>query len=639
MSYGYRFGYKLGSVRASGGGGAPARTVFVGIGDSLVPGRDNLNSARNPVNDPLPTNAAQFSNNSLAPLPFQEISTSAGPIYFPESGSEVGRISPLERLMIDYQAAAGGTVGVIPLAVGGSSLQVGWNATNGDILATRTAEHNLAMSRFEAFDGITPVVGAVVIDVSSNDNAAIATIRGWLEGLIAHVRANFTGVTATTPIILGGPVKGADNSTNVFGWGYRRLFAEIASEQNNVFLMHPPYPTANADNLHPTLLEARTWGANLAVKARQALAGTEPLPTWLIPASPPVNVGTQISIDLTHSGLSLASPYGVPVITGGANAALFELAGDFFAPTLRWLGNGTGPAIGSYEVIVSLRNNAGQVGNPLTLTVRVLAEVSPAEFFEAGDRGYVVDLDDLSTLWQDREGTIPVTAVGQPVGRILDKSPNAWLLQADANNSTRPTYQVDAEGNGMLEFAGGQYLRSSNPVLANGIAGNAAQWTCAAAVEMAAQSAQRNILSDNANDTVSFVDFLQIEAGDDFRASGRFNNLGFPAPTTLNVLTGTTTPFIFASQYEGTLNNGAVFRPLRSRVASATAAWTELNNGPNTNTNTCNKFVIGARFIASASNQMTGRLGSFYIINKVLSATNRQASERFVAARSVENLA
>lgn len=42
--------------------------------------------------------------------------------------------------------------------------------------------------------------------------------------------------------------------------------------------------------------------------------------------------------------------------------------------------------------------------------------------FASGEEGAWYDPSDLSTLYQDAAGTIPVTAVGQAVGRMLDKS-------------------------------------------------------------------------------------------------------------------------------------------------------------------------------------------------------------------------
>lgn len=47
---------------------------------------------------------------------------------------------------------------------------------------------------------------------------------------------------------------------------------------------------------------------------------------------------------------------------------------------------------------------------------------SPLSLFSSGEQGAWYDPSDLSTMFQDAEGTTPVTAVGQPVGLILDKS-------------------------------------------------------------------------------------------------------------------------------------------------------------------------------------------------------------------------
>lgn len=47
---------------------------------------------------------------------------------------------------------------------------------------------------------------------------------------------------------------------------------------------------------------------------------------------------------------------------------------------------------------------------------------SPLSLFAAGEQGAWYDPSDLSTLYQDAAGTIPVTDVEQPVGLMLDKS-------------------------------------------------------------------------------------------------------------------------------------------------------------------------------------------------------------------------
>lgn len=42
--------------------------------------------------------------------------------------------------------------------------------------------------------------------------------------------------------------------------------------------------------------------------------------------------------------------------------------------------------------------------------------------FANGEQGFAYDPNDLSTMWQDAAGTVPVTGAGQPVGFVLDKS-------------------------------------------------------------------------------------------------------------------------------------------------------------------------------------------------------------------------
>lgn len=44
------------------------------------------------------------------------------------------------------------------------------------------------------------------------------------------------------------------------------------------------------------------------------------------------------------------------------------------------------------------------------------------KLFTNGEQGFAYDPNDLSTLYQDAAGTTPVTAAGQPVGLMLDKS-------------------------------------------------------------------------------------------------------------------------------------------------------------------------------------------------------------------------
>lgn len=79
--------------------------------------------------------------------------------------------------------------------------------------------------------------------------------------------------------------------------------------------------------------------------------------------------------------------------------------------------------------------------------------VSPSTLFAGGEQGVWFDPSDFTTLFQDSAGTTPVTAVGQPVGKMLDKSGrNNHATQATAGN--RPILQQDGGGKYYLDFNG-----------------------------------------------------------------------------------------------------------------------------------------------------------------------------------------
>jgi hypothetical protein len=78
---------------------------------------------------------------------------------------------------------------------------------------------------------------------------------------------------------------------------------------------------------------------------------------------------------------------------------------------------------------------------------------TPANLFASGEQGAWYDPSDFSTMFQDSAGTTPVTAVGQPVGKILDKSGrNNHATQATA--ASRPVLRQDANSKYYLEFDG-----------------------------------------------------------------------------------------------------------------------------------------------------------------------------------------
>lgn len=73
--------------------------------------------------------------------------------------------------------------------------------------------------------------------------------------------------------------------------------------------------------------------------------------------------------------------------------------------------------------------------------------------FAKGEQGVWYDPSDLSTLFQDAAGTTPVTAVGQPVGLMLDKS-GRGTHATQAKAASRPILQQDASGRYYLSCDG-----------------------------------------------------------------------------------------------------------------------------------------------------------------------------------------
>lgn len=74
--------------------------------------------------------------------------------------------------------------------------------------------------------------------------------------------------------------------------------------------------------------------------------------------------------------------------------------------------------------------------------------------FANSEQGFVYDPNDLSTMFQDSAGTVPVTGAGQPVGLIRDKSGRGNHAY-QTNSASRPILRQNAiTGAYYLEFDG-----------------------------------------------------------------------------------------------------------------------------------------------------------------------------------------
>jgi hypothetical protein len=81
-----------------------------------------------------------------------------------------------------------------------------------------------------------------------------------------------------------------------------------------------------------------------------------------------------------------------------------------------------------------------------------IPEFDPSDLFALGEIGIWYDPSDLSTLWQDTAGTVPITTDGQAVARIDDKSGNG-VNATQSTTSKRPLYKTDGSKH-WLQFDG-----------------------------------------------------------------------------------------------------------------------------------------------------------------------------------------
>ena len=113
----------------------------------------------------------------------------------------------------------------------------------------------------------------------------------------------------------------------------------------------------------------------------------------------------------------------------------------------------------SHNIKTPLTAISRAVGNILQLTYGQLIK----SLFSNGEQGFFYDPNDLSTMYQNAAGTIPVTAARQPVGLIKDKSGrNNHAFQTVS--ASRPILQRNATtGAYYLAFDGvDDFLQSNN---------------------------------------------------------------------------------------------------------------------------------------------------------------------------------
>lgn len=92
----------------------------------------------------------------------------------------------------------------------------------------------------------------------------------------------------------------------------------------------------------------------------------------------------------------------------------------------------------SRDITTIITNSFGAIGNIFDRTLNQIIK----SLFSNNEQGFAYDPNDLSTMYQDATGTVPVTAAGQTVGLMLDKSKGLalgaeLLVDSEFNDATK----------------------------------------------------------------------------------------------------------------------------------------------------------------------------------------------------------
>lgn len=226
------------------------------------------------------------------------------------------------------------------------------------------------------------------------------------------------------------------------------------------------------------------------------------------------------------------------------------------------------------------------------------------------------DPSDVSTLFQDDAGTVPVTQPGDPVGKMLDKSGNGFHL-TQTNSARRPLWQLDSDGRAYLQFSGtGQNLQNASVTF------GASEVTLFAACRKDVAVSSQNIVelnTDYANAAGSFR-ISGYNAADQFRLASYGNSSSTYAEL---YVTGGASPVVL------TLQASIAAPSLKARRQGVLQSETTTSQASGTYTSSM--LVIGARSAGTFS--LTGRIYGVIAYPALLVAADVKAVEDWLNQR------
>lgn len=250
-----------------------------------------------------------------------------------------------------------------------------------------------------------------------------------------------------------------------------------------------------------------------------------------------------------------------------------------------------------------------QLGVNLSLTRAGVPIWTPRRLFAAGEQGAWYDPSDFSTLYQDSAGTTPVTAVGQPVGLLKDKS-GRNNHASQSTTTARPTLQQDS---------GGRYYLQGDGVDDSLLAANYTPATAQTVMQALAYSS----LNASQNSYGQAGDAGGLGLG--LTSSGRYylrygTGSGLAALFPLSNMAAVNTPVVFSGWSDGSNLGTAINGDADSTLVAA-------------NPSGRSGLTLFA-FAGGALERMSGRLYGHITIARKLGGAEMSQVKRFLAARS-----
>lgn len=239
---------------------------------------------------------------------------------------------------------------------------------------------------------------------------------------------------------------------------------------------------------------------------------------------------------------------------------------------------------------------------------------SITSLFSPSEKGFAYDFSDLSTMFQDTAGTIPVTAVDQLVARVNDLSGNGnHLIQS--TSGSRPLLKKDSKGYYLLFDGTSKTMQTSGTVDLSGLL------LLTTFASLSRDRSTTEIIFETSSNYNLNAGAMML-AFDTSLISFSFLGASAANYTLFNV--STTTGGVFTTTSNLTLSSNKITTFRKDGVSQAAADRVDSPSVPLTN----QTLYVGAR--AGASYYLQTKFRALVCIGKTVTTTDIERLENFL---------